>query len=641
MTSLINNLGGAIGFGENYLTRNDDSYQSNVSLTSIFGSPGLNFFGTNYSYISINNNGNVTLSNTGYGLSAYTPFGLANGGYAIIAPFFADVDTRLSGGGGSAAANQVTPTAGGTSRGSDLVWYDINTSGYGTLTVTWDDVGYYSYGTAKLNAFQLQIVGVDNKGNFDIIFRYESINWTTGNASGGSSGLGGTVARAGYSTGDGSSWYELAQSGFQDSMLALESTAGNTGVSGYYKFSVRSGSAAGETMNGTANDDLLAGAGGNDTLNGFAGNDYLTGNSGSDRMLGGLGNDTYTTDGLDTIVELANQGRDTVMSNVTYTLGANLEDLMLTGSSYINGTGNGLANCFTGNSGNNVLNGMAGNDTVDYSLTNYYGVTIDLSLSTAQYNSYQGSDTLISIENVIGSIYGDRLTGTNGTNVIDGNLGADTMVGGNGSDTYYVDNVGDVVTETNATASTGGTDSVYSSLASYTLASNVEIGRIGITTASLTGNTLNNSLYGSSGKNTLNGAAGADLLAGGAGNDILTGGTGNDSFLFNTTPNATSNKDTITDFGAISTNNDRILLDGDIFTALGGAAVTTNTALTASMFRLGAAALDANDHIIYNRTTGALIYDSNGSAAGGAVQIALIGTTTHAVLGAGDFFITA
>ena len=109
--------------------------------------------------------------------------------------------------------------------------------------MTWDDVGYYSYYTDKLNAFQLQLVGT-GAGNFDVILRYEAINWTTGDASGGVSGLGGTVARAGYSTGDGASWYELAQSGIQNQMLALETAAGNTGVAGYYKFSVMSGTAA-------------------------------------------------------------------------------------------------------------------------------------------------------------------------------------------------------------------------------------------------------------------------------------------------------------------------------------------------------------------------------------------------------------
>ena len=93
----------------------------------------------------------------------------------------------------------VTASPGGTSRGSNLVWYDFDATGYGTLTVTWDDVGYYNSNIDKLNAFQVRLIGTGG-GNFDIEFRYETINWTTGSASGGTSGLGGTVARAGYTS---------------------------------------------------------------------------------------------------------------------------------------------------------------------------------------------------------------------------------------------------------------------------------------------------------------------------------------------------------------------------------------------------------------------------------------------------------
>ncbi|MEJ5989868.1 nidogen-like domain-containing protein [Ramlibacter sp. PS3R-8] len=592
MANLVNNLGGAAGFGENFVPRNDDYYTTGIDLRTIFGSAGLNFFGTNYSYVSVNNNGNITLSDTNSGgLGTFTPFALANGGYAIIAPFFADVDTRLSGT-GSAAPNQVTPTPGGTSRGSDLVWYDINSAGNGTLTVTWDDVGYYSYQTDKLNAFQLQIVG-QGGGNFDIIFRYENIDWTTGGASGGSGGLGGTIARGGYSTGDGASWYELPQSGDQGGMLSLEDLPGNTGVDGYYKFSVRSGTAAGERMRGTATDDLLAGAGGNDTISGLAGNDYLIGNAGVDRLLGGAGDDTYSTDGIDVVVELAREGNDTVLSSSTYTLGANVENLQLTGTTAINGTGNTLDNVLAGNSANNTLDGKGGIDTVDYSLAQS-NITVDLNLETAQYIYGQGYDTLLHIENVIGTNYGDRLTGTAGANVLNGGLGADTMIGGNGSDTYFVDNTSDVVTESTAGAA-GGRDLVYSSLAAYTLGANVENGVILATgAASMTGNSLGNTIYagignnviaagggidtlsyefgiagtagvkvslavttaqatggsgtdrisgfenligsarndrlsGSTGDNLLDGGSGADILSGGAGSDTLVGGIGRDA----------------------------------------------------------------------------------------------------------------
>jgi Ca2+-binding RTX toxin-like protein len=129
------------------------------------------------------------------------------------------------------------------------------------------------------------------------------------------------------------------------------------------------------TLNGTANADTLVGGAGDDTLNGLAGNDTLTGGAGNDTlnggagndiMTGGLGNDTYVLDvATDFVTEGLNAGTDTVQSSVTYTLAANVENLTLTGSSAINGTGNTLNNVLTGNSGANTLTGNAGNDTLD------------------------------------------------------------------------------------------------------------------------------------------------------------------------------------------------------------------------------------------------------------------------------------
>ena len=231
---LINTLGGSTGFGTavsfDGSQRSDDGSSSAVDITSIFGSQGIDFFGHQYTSLYINNNGNITFVGPS---GTFTPSQISGGlDNPIIAPFWADVDTR----GGTGTA-----TPGGNSTGSNLVYESLDTTN-DVLTITWDDVGYYAEHTNLLDAFQLQLVSLGN-GDFDIVFRYENINWTTGDASGGHGGLGGTPARAGYSAGDDNSshYFELSGSGDQSSMLALPSTTGNTGIQGVYVFQVESG----------------------------------------------------------------------------------------------------------------------------------------------------------------------------------------------------------------------------------------------------------------------------------------------------------------------------------------------------------------------------------------------------------------
>jgi hypothetical protein len=210
---ITNGLGGSAGFGENSLAANDDG-NTFVDLSTIFSS-GLNFFGTNYTGLYVNNNGNVTF---GSALSAFTPFALTGAtANPIIAPFFADVDTR----GGA-----VTATPGGNSTGSNLVYWDLDATGNGVFTATWDDVGFFDSNTSLLNAFQLQLIGVGG-GDFDIKTTYESINWTTGDASGGTNGLGGTAARGGWNSGNGTDFEEYSWSGSEADILSLGSGNGS------------------------------------------------------------------------------------------------------------------------------------------------------------------------------------------------------------------------------------------------------------------------------------------------------------------------------------------------------------------------------------------------------------------------------
>jgi heme-binding NEAT domain protein len=235
--SLVSGLGGNAGFGEQFLDRNDDGSTGAITIggtaTSVFGIDGLNFFGHTYTSLYINNNGNITFNGP---QSSFTPSQITAGfGNPIIAPFWADVDTR------------------GGSGNSDLVYYDLDSANH-VLTVTWYDVGYYSQHTDKVDAFQLQLIGLGD-GNFDIVYRYDDITWTTGDASGGSGGLGGTTARIGYSAGDGNPnhYFELSPLSGTNSVVNVDTDPGNQGNNpGVYLFQVLNGSVAPASVaNGT------------------------------------------------------------------------------------------------------------------------------------------------------------------------------------------------------------------------------------------------------------------------------------------------------------------------------------------------------------------------------------------------------
>src|SRR4029453_4722868 len=106
----------------------------------------------------------------------------------------------------------------------------------------------------------------------------------------------------------------------------------------------------GETVTGTAADDILPGLGGNDTISGLAGNDMLAGGTGADTLTGGIGNDTYGVDDPgDTVIENASEGTDTVNTSINYVLTANVENLTMLGSADLQGYGNSLVNTITGN----------------------------------------------------------------------------------------------------------------------------------------------------------------------------------------------------------------------------------------------------------------------------------------------------
>jgi Ca2+-binding RTX toxin-like protein len=223
---------------------------------------------------------------------------------------------------------------------------------------------------------------------------------------------------------------------------------------------------------------------GNDLANIIVGNsaaNVLDGLGGVDAMSGGAGNDTYVVDNsLDTANENFNEGTDLVNSSATFTLGANVENLTLTGAGVIDGTGNELANTINGNAQNNLLFGLGGNDIII---------------------SGNGNDTL------------------------DGGTGVDAMTGGQGDDTYVVDDSADTVTEAN----NQGTDRVNAS-ASFTLVGQIEfLTLVGAAAINGTGSNIANTITGNEADNVLSGAGGADTLVGNGGNDTLDGGNGIDN----------------------------------------------------------------------------------------------------------------
>ncbi|MET3896087.1 Ca2+-binding RTX toxin-like protein [Devosia sp. UYZn731] len=332
-------------------------------------------------------------------------------------------------------------------------------------------------------------------------------------------------------------------SSFADTLIILPNSAKAYGGAGNDNITLL-GSAS--FAYGEAGDDILLGDANSDTLDGGDGNDTLNGGTGADTMIGGDGNDTYVVDNVgDVVTELSNQGTDLVQSSIAYALGVNLENLTLTGTASVNGTGNSLNNVITGNSGNNVLNGGAGADTLiggggnDTYLVDDAGDTVteaaaagtDLVQSSVTFalggNVENLTLTGAAAINATGNGLDNILIGNSAANVIDGGAGADTMTGGDGSDTYVVDNAGDVVTE----AAGQGTDLVQASV-TYTLGANVEnLTLLGSAAINGTGNSLNNVIIGNAGANTLNAGGGNDTLDGGLGADTLIGGAGNDTYV--------------------------------------------------------------------------------------------------------------
>ncbi len=294
-------------------------------------------------------------------------------------------------------------------------------------------------------------------------------------------------------------------------------------------------------ITGTAGADVLNGGTGRQRLFSEAGNDTLDGGTGADFLSGGEGSDTYVVDDLGDVVQETGTTAgdiDTLRINRTYTLDNTLENLILTGSASINGTGNASANFIIGNNRDNMLSGLSGNDTLDGGIgadTLIGGAGDDLYVVNTAVDQVveataEGNDTVessnsyvlsVHIENLTligtaqtsgtGNSQNNLMTGNSGSNTLDGSTGADTLAGGTGSDTYIVDNTGDVVIETSALASE--VDVVQANV-SFVLGSNIEqLWLTGENAIDAIGNALNNLLSGNIDENVLNGMGGTDTAS--------------------------------------------------------------------------------------------------------------------------------
>jgi Ca2+-binding RTX toxin-like protein len=324
-----------------------------------------------------------------------------------------------------------------------------------------------------------------------------------------------------------------------------------------------------ENLAGTNYNDTLIGDSGNNVLYGYNGNDILSGGAGNDTMLGGAGNDAYYVDSTSDIL----YETTTSISSVD----AGGIDMVIS--------------------------------SVSWTLGDYF--------ENLRLNSSSAIDGT-------GNALNNIIFAGNGDNVLDGGAGTDML-------SYYYSSAGVSLNlaSTSAQATGGsGSDTVlnFENLAG-TMYNDTLIGNGGNNT--LYGYSGNDKLIGGAGNDLLNGGNGNDMLVGSIGKDTLIGGGGNDTFYFNTTPNASTNVDTITDF---SSADDVIWLENAIFTSLSA----TGT-LASDYFSATATAQDANDYIFYDQTTGNLYYDADGTGSTAAVQIANL--SSHPSINYSDFFI--
>ncbi|WP_112661813.1 calcium-binding protein [Microvirga flavescens] len=435
-----------------------------------------------------------------------------------------------------------------------------------------------------------------------------------------------------------------------------------------------------EGLIGSAHDDTLIGDDNANTLEGGAGNDILRGNGGRDTVsyvrsnagvvvdlaakigsgghaqgdkyesienaIGSSYNDTFITDadanalngggGIDT-VDYSNSGA-AVAVNLATGQGAGGNAQGDTYSEIENVIGSRFNDVLVGNSAANVLIGGEGDDSYYVSFGDVVvekaGEGTDTIFADANYTLGANIESLTGIGGgaliLTGNELNNTITGNAAGNWIDGGIGADTMIGGGGDDFYVIDDAGDVIidNEGNNTVllKTAYDLSKLPSSVNATLADGVNM--------TLTGTNGSNVLRGNAAANILKGMGGNDKIYGLEGNDKLYGGSGKDTFIFDTRLHKSKNVDKIYDF---KSKDDSIWLDNAIFKKLGKGTPTKPEKLKSGMFYEGTKAHDADDRIIYDKKTGNLYYDADGTGKSAQVKFATL--TNKTKLYYNDFFV--
>jgi len=364
-------LGGERGLGETAIARSNDG-SVRIDARSIF-EDGITWFGNAHegNDIYVNTNGSVSFGETVIGLPG---FGKHPPAHDMIGAFWGDVDTSLNGEGAE----------------SGQIWVDLNTA-TDTLSITWEDVSIYRGDTSLTNSFQVQITD-QGTGDVDVTLRYDSIDWGIGTAD----SDGGARALLG-----GERLVEAITIGGDPG--ALDTTAGNTSITGLWHYEMRGGTLPDATvvdglvLTGTAENDALSGADASDVLRGLAGNDVLRGHDGADYLYGGDGADTLNAGSGDDFVFGGNTTND-------------LRDVIYAGAGH---------DVVDAGYGNDKVYGGAGDDTI---------------------NGGSGVDELIGQDGndqLNGGTWSDLIFGGAGDDFINGGFGFDRLNGGTGADKFY------------------------------------------------------------------------------------------------------------------------------------------------------------------------------------------------------------